>query len=87
MHLSGSILDLPFVRSRLTASFPAHLHARVGKAALAAVCHIDPLFRTRIAGEFDHIDERRRVYVSGLSASSIPWDTGAGPMPRGTGVP
>ena len=39
----------------------AHLHARVGKAALAAVCHIDPLFRTRIAGEFDHIDERRRV--------------------------
>ena len=39
----------------------AHLHARVGKATLAAVCHIDPLFRTRIAGEFDHIDERRRV--------------------------
>ena len=33
-----------------------HLHTWVGKAALTAVCHIDPLFRTRVTGEFDHIE-------------------------------
>ena len=39
----------------------ADLHTGVCQTALAAVGHHDPFFCTRIAGKFDHIDQRRRI--------------------------
>ena len=39
----------------------ADLHAGVCETSLTAVRHIDPLFRTCVAGKLDHVDQRRRV--------------------------